>query len=147
MPEIQLSTTTSSMGIRLPPAAAFEAPLRILKRPSSTSQSPSPSTTQTQKTFKEREAQYQAARERIFGEDTSEKDPDRSGNAGGKSKLMNSAARSIIIRDPLGPTSGTEDDANSGFHTRRKKGGRVVTQVSTQEENEDTKEDLHSVEI
>lgn len=124
MPEIQLSTTSSSTSVPLPPPAAFEAPLRILKRPSSNSKSPSPSTgVQIQKTFKEREAQYQAARERIFGEETSGKDKDSSGS--GKPKTALDSAKSSIIRDPLGPTSIT-DGTKHGFHARRKKGVRAA---------------------
>jgi SUZ domain len=130
MPEIQLSTTSSSSGVSLPPPAAFEAPLRILKRPSAAnSKSPSPVTgPQPQKTFQEREAQYQAARERIFGEDGSGIGKDGSGS--GKLTTALDSARSSISRDPLGPASMTDGEAKQGFRARRKKGVRAEAETS-----------------
>jgi len=63
MPEIIASSATSSA--IAPPAAAFDAPLRILKRPSPDTNS-STSSIPSHKSFAKREADYQAARERIF---------------------------------------------------------------------------------
>ena len=120
MPQIQPSTTSTSASA-VPPAAAFEAPLRILKRPSPTnSKLASPlNGVQIQKSFKEREAQYQAARERIFGDDPREKGQD----GGGKPKLNPATARSSIIRDPTGPIFAPADgDAKGGFKARQKSG-------------------------
>ncbi|KAK2460829.1 hypothetical protein APHAL10511_007299 [Amanita phalloides] len=52
----------------LPPPAAFQPALRILKRPSPTPPSaPSSASTQDPSDLKDREARYQAARDRIFG--------------------------------------------------------------------------------
>lgn len=120
MPQIQPSTTSTSAGAQLPPAAVFEAPLRILKRPSGASKSPSPlNGTQAPKSFKEREAQYQAARERIFGEEAREK---TAGTRNDKPKSPRPAERPNIIRDPIGPTSPSADGETSrGFQARKKK--------------------------
>lgn len=114
MPHIQ-PASTSSLGTLPPPAAAFEAPLRILKRPSaSESKSPSPLDGQTQVSFKEREAQYQAARERIFGDNAR----DKAVPISDKPKT----ARASIIRDPIGPLSvSSEGEPKRGFRTRKKK--------------------------
>lgn len=146
MPEIQLSTTSLSSGVSLPPPAAFETPMRILKRPSATNSKSSPTATdtQTQKTFQEREAQYQAARERIFGENGSGIGKDRSGS--GKPKVALDSPRSSISRDPLGPTSVTDGEAKQGFRARRKKGVRAETETSTLED-EEVKEDDHPADI
>ncbi|KAF8513706.1 hypothetical protein BU17DRAFT_95061 [Hysterangium stoloniferum] len=139
MPHIQISTTTTTTRIPVPPAAALQGPLRILKRPSAaSSSSPSPSGgAQAQKSFKEREAQYQAARERIFGEAAAaskETDKDAAGPpAGVKPKTMTataSIAKSTIIRDPLGPSVTTEAELNRGFRGRRRKGDQAVASVS-----------------
>ncbi|THH08985.1 hypothetical protein EW145_g2344 [Phellinidium pouzarii] len=69
MPEVVLGTSTSSVA-PLPPSA-FQAPLRILKRPTSSFNGNGPSMISdaySQKSLKDREAAYQAARARIFGE-------------------------------------------------------------------------------
>lgn len=126
MPKIQPSTTSSSTSVPLPPPAAFEAPLRILKRPSSTNSKSSPPSTgvQTPKTFKEREAQYQAARERIFGEEASGKDKDSNGR--GKPKAALNSPKSSVIRDPLGPATIIDGEAKQGFLTRRKKADHIA---------------------
>ena len=72
MPEVILArpSTTSTPGTVVPPAEALQAPSRILKRPkasTSTSQSSISSAASLQKSLSDREAAYQAARERIFG--------------------------------------------------------------------------------
>ncbi|KAF8470366.1 hypothetical protein JB92DRAFT_3056086 [Gautieria morchelliformis] len=147
MPDIQLSTTSWSTNVPLPPSAAFETPLRILKRPSvANAKSPSPSSSaQMQKTFKEREAQYQAARERIFGEELTGKDKDDSGS-GRKPTTAPDTAKSSVIRNPLGPASVSYGEAKQGFQGRRKKGLRPETGTSISD-NGDNKEDGQTADI
>lgn len=68
MPEvIILSNNPTTIS---PPPAAIQPALRILKRPSPSPQSSSSTYVgdSQQKSFAEREAQYQAARDRIFGD-------------------------------------------------------------------------------
>lgn len=98
--------------------------------------------TQTQKSFKEREAQYQAARERIFGEDVSGMDKDSSGS--GRPKMALDSPRSNITRDPLGPASVGDQEASQGFLARRKKGVRAETVASTLEDGEVKGDDHHA---
>jgi len=73
MPQLVISSSTMGSSSTLPPPpAAFQPSLRILKRPCATpSTSASSSSSDLQKkSYAEREAQYQAARERIFGDET-----------------------------------------------------------------------------
>lgn len=77
MPKVILAsrTTASTSSVVVPPPEALQAPMRILKRPKSTaspSQSSISSSSSVQKTLKDREAAYQAARDRIFGADRSQ---------------------------------------------------------------------------
>lgn len=74
MPTIIADSTASTSSINaLPPLAALQAPLRILKRPSPSSATPSQSDADAAEgllrglSLREREAQYHAARARIFG--------------------------------------------------------------------------------
>ncbi|KAI9432938.1 hypothetical protein H4582DRAFT_1017589 [Lactarius indigo] len=93
MPELVLaSSRTGSTPNVVPPASAFQSPVRILKRspqkPTNTGQSASATT----ETFAERSARYNAARERIFA-DTSE------GKVGGGE----GGEASLVVRNPRGP--------------------------------------------
>lgn len=107
MPELILSPGSSS--VVSPPPAAFQPTLRILKRPSSAatrSRSSSSSTVETKKTLAEREAEYHAARERIF----------KDGNA---SPSVSAATKTL--REPKGPDSDTQaltDGRSKGFGKR-----------------------------
>ncbi|KAF7351800.1 SUZ domain-containing protein [Mycena sanguinolenta] len=97
---------------RVPPAAALQPAMRILKRPS-----PSPSPTSTPapeggtktaaEALKEREARYAAARERIFGPD------EASGTS--ESKEKENKERKGVTRNPRGPAEGE----GGGFGARR----------------------------
>lgn len=123
MPGVQLSTTTTVTGISLPPPAAFKEPLKILKRPGSETKSPSTSPSpllspQSTKTLQERESQYKAARERIFGDKETDKDRNTSSSTT-HSHSVNEGQRSFIIRDPVGPPAGNQGSNN--FQQRRKK--------------------------
>lgn len=126
---------TSSLSMPVPPAAALQGPLRILKRPSATT-SPSSlpmsqSNVQTRMSFEEREAQYQAARARIFGDETTDgvaaADPTHTSRApspapnqisNAKPKAKSPPLKSVVMRDPIGP--GTSENTQ-GFSGRRKK--------------------------
>ncbi|KAI0364524.1 hypothetical protein BV20DRAFT_1125569 [Pilatotrama ljubarskyi] len=79
MPQVVIANSSTSAAAALsPPPAALQPTLRILKRPSASassssgSTSPQPSASSPPPTdassYAEREARYQAARERIFGE-------------------------------------------------------------------------------
>lgn len=95
MPELVLASTQNVV----PPASAFDAPVRILKRslvPAHKLTDASPSASTTTETFAEKSARYNAARERIFA-DTIE----------GKVKVVGggeSGAASLVIRNPKGPS-------------------------------------------
>ena len=70
MPELVISSTSATSATAPVPVQALQPSLRILKRPSAPT-SPSPSATPAaeaqQNSLAEREADYRAARERIFG--------------------------------------------------------------------------------
>jgi hypothetical protein len=108
--------SASSAGHALPPPAAFQPALRILKRPSPSSSTPgssSNSSTPDPSNLKEREAQYQAARERIFGADSPANPPAMGANT------QPPAAR--IVREPRGPgeSKGSEPGQEIKGFTRR----------------------------
>ncbi|TFY71770.1 hypothetical protein EVG20_g1226 [Dentipellis fragilis] len=71
MPQLVLSSSSTTQPPTSLPPTIFQAPIRILKRnPNSASPSPaqSGSGTPTQESLAEREARYQAARQRIFAD-------------------------------------------------------------------------------
>lgn len=79
MPEVLVK---SSSTVIAPPASAFQPQLRILKRPSATPPaSNTPSQVGTRDSVQEREARYNAARERIFGTNEQGQEPEGSTNA------------------------------------------------------------------
>ncbi|KAH8998041.1 hypothetical protein EDB92DRAFT_1941676 [Lactarius akahatsu] len=93
MPELVLaSSRTGSTPNVVPPASAFQSPVRILKRSLQKPTNVSQSASATTETFAERSARYNAARERIFA-DTSE------GKVGGGE----GGAASLVVRNPRGP--------------------------------------------
>lgn len=115
-PKVVLASTAGSSTPSQIPDSLLNAPRMILKRP--TSSSPSPSSPQSgspgQKSIQEREASYQAARERIFGagagagsaadEPVASLGPP-SGNA--------TPVPSNVIRPPRGPPSAFPDAAGN----------------------------------
>ncbi|KAG2347022.1 hypothetical protein BDR05DRAFT_958464 [Suillus weaverae] len=132
MPELIISPSSTGTCVVPPPPAAFQPTMRILKRPSP-SQSASNSTTslssQTRNTLAEREAQYQEARNRIFGT-TSERGSDdlesRRGVRDGSGKGTDAgSAASAMLRSPTGPSDAekevgrTDDSPPKGFRDRR----------------------------
>ncbi|KAI0080457.1 hypothetical protein K474DRAFT_1657885 [Panus rudis PR-1116 ss-1] len=111
MPELVISSTSTTSTIP-PPPAAFQPTLRILKRPAAAAPSPPPSSSEgTQKTYAEREAQYQAARQRIFGQgntiSTPHIDSDGSNTRGGEPSATTQAdsqrSAAPVLRQPRGP--------------------------------------------
>ncbi|KAG2749715.1 hypothetical protein P692DRAFT_20778534 [Suillus brevipes Sb2] len=132
MPELIISPSSTGTCVVPPPPAAFQPTMRILKRPSP-SQSASNSSTslslQTRNTLAEREAQYQEARNRIFGT-TSEHGSDdlesRFGVRDGSGKGADArSAASAVLRTPTGPSDAekevgrTNDSPPKGFRDRR----------------------------
>ncbi|KAF9484100.1 hypothetical protein BDN70DRAFT_872993 [Pholiota conissans] len=126
---VSASITTPTLPLNQPP------PMRILKRPSA---SPSPSTTNvstpTGETLQEREARYQAARERIFGgaqeaggESTEGKKNPPSKKSGSQSTSPtpsnsspnSSASTTKVVRNPRGPSNSSSVSVN-GFGERKK---------------------------
>lgn len=117
MPEVLVK---SSSTIVAPPASAFQPQLRILKRPSATPPaSTSPSLVGARETVQQREAKYNAARERIFG--TNEQGQDSEGSRNASLSSLQSAPplrdgvrridptqsstppRTFVTRNPRGP--------------------------------------------
>lgn len=134
MPAVVMS---SSVGATMPTLPLNQPPtVRILKRPSG---SPSPSSvntnTPTGQSFQDREARYQAARERIFGTSMSNEeshltDGDKKSGEVQPAKRPSASASSSsssvptqrIIREPRGPdTSGNQQNgsASQGFGARQ----------------------------
>ncbi|KAG1807476.1 uncharacterized protein BJ212DRAFT_1485594 [Suillus subaureus] len=143
MPELVISPSSTGTCVVPPPPAAFQPTMRILKRPSP-SQSASNSTTslssQTRNTLAEREAQYQEARNRIFGttgERGSDDIPSRRGvrNGSGKGADAGSTA-SAVLRTPTGPSDAdqevgrTDDSPPKGFRDRRNGRNQNSTSLS-----------------
>ncbi|KAF8895860.1 hypothetical protein CPB84DRAFT_1782009 [Gymnopilus junonius] len=127
------SSSMQSLPLNQPP------PMRILKRPSpaiSPSQS-SANVNSATETFQEREARYQAARERIFGtpiptEEASEPgDKKTTASSSSSPKLTPPTSPSLppsikIVREPRGPSNSTspkrdESRKSKGFEDRRNK--------------------------
>ncbi|OCH87161.1 hypothetical protein OBBRIDRAFT_796476 [Obba rivulosa] len=135
MPELIIGSSSTTLAVP-PPPAAFQPTLRILKRPSASPGSSTQGTyaaPETPRSYAEREAQYQAARERIFREGT--KSPAGSEGRGRdriksppRSEELGSSVPVKIIREPKGPGMPPSGDASSmvgeermakGFASRR----------------------------
>ncbi|KAJ7291915.1 hypothetical protein C8J57DRAFT_1492392 [Mycena rebaudengoi] len=112
-PMPSLIVSGSSHAATAPPPAAFQPKMRILKRP--TNSGPAEGLQQpvaAGETLKEREARYQAARDRIFGGEaegtsTPEKKDGRSSPAG-----------VAVVRNPRGPAAEAPNSASKGFRAR-----------------------------
>ena len=144
MPQLVMAGSgTGSVGATSPPPAAFQPALRILKRPtaspsSSSSASSVPtlgsgSSSSSSGTYAEREARYQAARDRIFGDSSpspgASNDQSQPKTQASAPKLNPPQVR--IAREPKGPPA-VDADATSpdgrgrggdsrGFGSRRDK--------------------------
>lgn len=126
----------------VPPASAFQSPIRILKRStapaaptrkkgdasdSSSPSSPASGAPMSAGTFAERSARYNAARERIFAVGTTEACAGM-GSDTGEGVAGGAAATSAIIRNPKGPgpaqgPNGQGREGSQGFGIRTGKRG------------------------
>ncbi|KAJ3502726.1 hypothetical protein NLJ89_g8756 [Agrocybe chaxingu] len=115
------SSAAPTLPLNQPPA------MKILKRPSpsvSPSQSSSNVNAASTETFQDREARYQAARERIFGPSS-----DISPNEGSEKKKISPSQKSTpptslppankVVREPRGPNSVGINPENKGFSERK----------------------------
>ena len=111
MPELVISpSSTSSSGQTSLPRAAFQTPIRILKRsPNGTANGNTTSDTSSsaQASFAEREARYHAARERIFA-DVGPRSGDES-----TQPAINRIPGAVlsVVRNPRGPAPDVSENA------------------------------------
>lgn len=117
--------STGGASVTSPPPAAFQPALRILKRPtaspssfSSTSSLPTPgsgSSSTSSSTYAEREARYQAARDRIFGDNSpspsTPNEPNQPSTQSSSSKPSPPLVR--IVREPKGPPAAEPEAMSS----------------------------------
>ncbi|KAF4613278.1 hypothetical protein D9613_011017 [Agrocybe pediades] len=133
MPSLVISRNSTSISVTPSLPLNQPPPMRILKRPSpGVSPSASTSTAPVGETFQEREARYQAARERIFGtsgdttppsdDNTTKKGSNKSKKAASPTNPQNPPSVKVV-REPRGPASpnasGEYAPANKGFGERR----------------------------
>ncbi|KAI9068655.1 hypothetical protein FKP32DRAFT_1587507 [Trametes sanguinea] len=118
VPQVVIAGSSTSAALSAPPAA-FQPVMRILKRPSaspspssSSSGSPTANDQSASKSYAEREARYQAARERIFGESrpateaTDAQPPETGGGAAVPTPVR-------ITREPRGPPSASSTETST----------------------------------
>jgi hypothetical protein len=126
MPEVVVVRSSSTTPSIVAHPSVFQSPMRILKRPSN-SQSSSASSlssatdSQSHQSLAEREARYQAARERIFGEERAGKGLEASGKEA-------SRATTTVVRNLRGPSSSADGEEKAGsiakgFESRRRDAG------------------------
>ena len=136
MPELIIAPSSTGQGAFAPPSAAFQPALRILKRPSASSSlsrssgsgTVSPNGSQLRGTLAEREAQYQEARNRIFGASSPSSPVDQAEveQCQGLSDDPSPQPRESVvrvIRNPLGPppeSSSTQKSQQKGFCEKRR---------------------------
>jgi hypothetical protein len=109
MPQV----VTSSGPTAVPPAGVFQGPIKILKRSTSPKSSDTTRTSQNDgsaDSYAEREARYQAARNRIFAD-------------GDKKATEKEIA--TVLRQPLGPSDQAQQ-ISKGFGKRRAKDAQAV---------------------
>ena len=102
-----------------PPPGAFQPTLRILKRPSeSNSKSPTPPpSSSSSDTLKDREARYQAARERIFGDELLEGNGSTASLPVKERTAMNRSQdvpNVLVSRSPRGPADNPSNPQGFG---------------------------------
>jgi len=135
MPQLVMTSprTGSISPSVVPPASAFQSPIRILKRSTTSTQkdadatdgSGSPASPSISAgTLAERSARYNAARERIFAADTTGASTGTDSTGEG----VSGGAVSAIIRNPKGPepaqgSNGQGREGSQGFGTRTGKRG------------------------
>ncbi|TFK85640.1 hypothetical protein K466DRAFT_587945 [Polyporus arcularius HHB13444] len=130
MPELVIAGSSTINSAVSPPPEAFQPVLRILKRPTATAASSSSSTPTPDpdaNSYAAREARYQAARERIFGDSSPTPDQQPANSKTGPKKAVASVQ---IAREPKGPPAtqfgtapgGTDQGGDArGFSSRRGK--------------------------
>ncbi|OSC96499.1 hypothetical protein PYCCODRAFT_1441025 [Trametes coccinea BRFM310] len=130
MPQVVIAgSSTSNAAALSPPPAALQPVMRILKRPSaspsSSASSPGSSTANdpsASKSYAEREARYQAARERIFGESqpATETTDAQQPEGGANARSATNATPVRITREPKGPPprTATQKDPDLGAEVR-----------------------------
>ena len=142
MPHLLISpSSTGPLQAPLPPAA-FQAPVRILKRSSPSSQIPPPagsggssSPSTQQKSLAEREARYQAARDRIFADSSCADEKAESGGGGG-----NGGVAVSVVRNPRGPVLSTVKGfsapaaVSAGFKNRKQNGRSEPGEASPEQD-------------
>jgi len=127
MPQLLISSSSTTTPVATPPVTAFQGPMRILKRPSQNSSSNSFSSQAPTETLAQREARYQAARERIFGGDdgSGSNVNDSALKRGGAQKGGPSLPTVNVIRNPIGPSESSKDteggQVSKGFESRNTK--------------------------
>lgn len=119
MPQVVVTSSRigSAVSSVVPPASAFQPPIRILKRsaaPTQNSPNDASSTSASTETLAERTARYNATRERIFGGTT---------QVGVAPSREDAAPVSAIIRNPKGPEhvqglNGQDKEGSQGFGVR-----------------------------
>ena len=120
MPNLVMAGSSTSSAAMSPPPAAFQPVLRILKRPTATPTSSSPNTppsdsgTSNPNSYAAREARYQAARERIFGDSSS---PSESSDKLSTTNGTGSKKAPVpvqIAREPKGPPTAQSGSTSPG---------------------------------
>lgn len=135
MPELIIAP--SATHVLPPPPAAFQQTMRILKRPGSdASNKPATPPPSSAESLKEREARYQAARERIFGPDSGASTPlseELTVDSTSLLETVNSKDKrertkvptpsAAIVRHPRGPSTDSTNAETSprGFDSPRMK--------------------------
>jgi SUZ domain len=134
MPDVVLtSSSTGPISSVVPPASAFQSPIRILKRSATSTQNSAnddASASAITETFAERSARYNAARERIFAGTT-----EGSVDSGDGIPVPVSA----IIRNPKGPeyAQGKDREGSQGFGVRAGKRGSLSQKQGQQLQGSD----------
>ncbi|KAG5335579.1 hypothetical protein C0989_000968 [Termitomyces sp. Mn162] len=136
MPELIVApSTTSSNHVVPPPLGAFQPTMRILKRPESGTNNKPATPPPSAESLKEREARYQAARERIFGSDSEAVTPyskEATGNSSSRPMdfkdrrewTQGPTSSATVIRNPRGPSmegTNSEETPPRGFNGQRTK--------------------------
>ncbi|EGN92178.1 hypothetical protein SERLA73DRAFT_191526 [Serpula lacrymans var. lacrymans S7.3] len=140
MPDLIISPSSTGQPLVSPPLSVFQSPMRILKRPSPVSGSSITSNSSqdsysSRHTLAEREAQYKAARDRIFGGSTQAGDggivADFDGSEhldDGKAKRNGSKAEKetsiTVVRNPLGPSDADSSNVADKITSAKGFGGR-----------------------
>ncbi|KAI0718514.1 hypothetical protein C8T65DRAFT_638219 [Cerioporus squamosus] len=125
MPELVMAGSSTSNAVVSPPPEALQPVLRILKRPTAiptSSSSSTPPPDPDANSYAAREARYQAARERIFGDSSPVPGTSDQQTANSKSGPQKAPASVQIAREPKGPPTTQSGSTSPGG---REQGGDV----------------------